>query len=160
MTYYTYNPATKALTRAPDPATIDGRMVVHPNAAMYATIGAYPMSPESPESPEPPEGKVAVPDGYELQSGAWVRTYRFDDAPESPKPVYDKYKLVMALEKSNLLADFVSLIKSDPVLDIKWSAAQHLDYEDDTLANALAAIKESLGVTDEQVAAILKEAEV
>lgn len=78
-TYYTYNTATKRLTRAPDPATIDGQMVVHPSAAMYASIGAYPLGDTTP--PTPPEGKVAVPDGYALDGGEWVRQWRFDDAP-------------------------------------------------------------------------------
>lgn len=78
-TYYTYNSITKRLVRAPDPAIIDGQMVVHPSAAMYATISAYLERPTTP--PTPPEGKIAVPDGYSLDDGAWVRQWRFDDAP-------------------------------------------------------------------------------
>lgn len=78
-TYYTYNPATKRLVRAPDPATIDGQMVVHPSAAMYAQIGAHPERPTTP--PSAPDGKIAVPDGYTLDGGEWVRQWRFDDAP-------------------------------------------------------------------------------
>lgn len=78
-TYYTYNPATKRLTRASDPATIDGQMAVHPSAAMYARIGAYTARQTPP--PDAPEGKVAVPDGYALEGGEWVQQWRLDDAP-------------------------------------------------------------------------------
>ena len=75
-------------------------------------------------------------------------------------PMYDKYELVMAIERAGFLDDFVSLIKSDPVLEMKWNAADYLDFSDGTLQEAIDAIKESLGVTDEQVEAILAQAEV
>jgi len=78
-TCYTYNSETKRLTRAPDPATIDGRLVIHPTAAMYATIGAYPLG-TSP-APEPPEGKIVVQDGYVLESGEWRPKWVYEDAP-------------------------------------------------------------------------------
>jgi len=86
-TYYTYYPTTKRLTRASDPATIDGQMVVHPSAAMYARIGAYPARQTTP--PPAPEGKVAVPDGYALEGGEWVQQWRFDDAPAPTMADYD-----------------------------------------------------------------------
>lgn len=79
-TYYTYDPATKRLTRAPDPAMIDGVMVVHPSASEYALIGAYPLGGTGFEGIAP-AGKIAVLDGYELQSGMWIRKYRYEDAP-------------------------------------------------------------------------------
>jgi len=78
-TYYTYDSTTKRLTRASDPATIDGQMVVHPSAAMYARIGAYPARRTTP--PDAPDGKIAVPDGYALQGGEWVQQWKFEDAP-------------------------------------------------------------------------------
>lgn len=78
-TYYTYDPATKRITRASDPAMIDGQMVVHPSAEMYATIGACPLGDTTP--PTPPEGKIAVQDGYELDYGEWRPHWVFDDAP-------------------------------------------------------------------------------
>ena len=77
--FYTYDTTTKRLTRAPDPATIDGQMVVHPSAAMYASIGAYPLGDTTP--PTPPEGKIVVQDGYELDFGEWRPHWIFYDAP-------------------------------------------------------------------------------
>ena len=160
-TYYTYDQTTRRLAPAKRTAYLpDGTFVINPTAEQYAAMNppAYPRGTSA--APTPPEGKVAVFDGYALEDGAWVQQYRFEDAPEPPKPVYDKYKLTLALEKANLLEDFMSFISSDPVLAFKWNAANQLDYEDDMLSNALAAIKEALDVTDEQVAAILAEAEV
>ena len=87
QTYYTYSPITKRLTRADDPADIDGALVVHPSREQYATIDAYPLADPMPPAPMPPEGKVAIPDGYELATNPskggshWVRKYRYDDAP-------------------------------------------------------------------------------
>lgn len=162
--YFTYNETTKGLVSAKRVIDRpDGSRIANPTAEQYAAIGAYPMAGNGEEGTgngEVPEGKVAIPDGYELRDNAWHRVWRYEDAPEPPKPVYDKYKLVVALEEAGLLADFVALIKADPVMEIKWSAASRLDYDDDTLTNALAVIKETLGVTDEQVAAILKAAEI
>lgn len=86
-TYYTYDSTAKRLVRAPDPATIDGQMVVHPSAAMYARIGAYPGRATTP--PTPPEGTVAVPDGYVLDGGEWVQQWRFDDAPAPTMADFD-----------------------------------------------------------------------
>ncbi len=79
--YYTYNPTTKSLTVAPRVIVEDGRTLILGTAADYARyLGAYPLAPAAP-APEPPEGRVAVPDGYALQDGAWVRSYRYEDAP-------------------------------------------------------------------------------
>ena len=85
--YYTYDSTTKRLTRASDPATIDGQMVVHPSAAMYAQIGAYPARQTQP--PDAPEGKVAVPDGYALEGGEWIQQWRFEDAPAPTLEAFD-----------------------------------------------------------------------
>ena len=79
--YYTYSETTKRLSRADDPATIDGRRVTHPSAAMCAKIGAYPLADPMPPAPTPPEGKVAVFDGYEIHYGHWVQKWRYDDIP-------------------------------------------------------------------------------
>ena len=82
QTYYTYSETTKSLTQAPDPMTIDGRMVIHPLSQHYASMvpPAYPLS--SIPAPTPSEGKIAVVDGYELIDGKWSEVYRFDDLPE------------------------------------------------------------------------------
>ena len=62
-------------------------MVVHPSAAMYAQIGAYPARQTQPS--DAPDGKIAVPDGYALQGGEWVQQWRFDDAPAPTLEAFD-----------------------------------------------------------------------
>ena len=161
MTYYIYNKRTNGLTPAPRVIKMpDGSHVANPTAAQCAAMDppAYPRGASV--APTPPEGKVVVPDGYEVENGAWVQQYRFEDAPPPSAPVYDKYELVMAIERAGLLEDFVTLIRSDPVLELKWNAADYLDFSDGTLQSAIDAIKDSLGVTDEQVEGILAQAEV
>ena len=68
QTCYTYSPTTKRLTPAPKYATIDGAAVINPTREQCAKMDspAYPLADPMPPAPEPPEGKVAVPDGYEL----------------------------------------------------------------------------------------------
>ena len=86
MTYYTYSSTTKQLT--PAPRTIrEGDRITIPNAKRNASMGAYPRGTDTP--PTPPEGKVAVPDGYELSNNAWVRTWRYEDAPPPALADYD-----------------------------------------------------------------------
>jgi len=100
-TYYTYDSTTKRLTRASDPATIDGQMVVHPSAAMYASIGAYPARQTPP--PVAPDGKIAVPDGYALEGGEWVRQWKFEDAPPAPPRRWTRLTIKGALADAHLL---------------------------------------------------------
>lgn len=158
-TYYNYNTSTKQLTPAKRVLdNPDGSRTANPTPEQYAAIGAHPRADDP--APTPPEGKVAIPDGYELRDNAWHRVWRYEDAPPPPPRVYDKYELVMAIERAGFLEDFVSLIRSDPVLELKWNAADYLDFSDGTLQSAIDAIKESLGVTDEQVEAVLAQAEV
>lgn len=119
---------------------------------------------------ECPEGYLPVAKGEKPAVGAGERlgwTYAVRDGVaykeyfvSRPTPAYDKYELVMAIERAGLLEDFVALIRSDPVLELKWNAADYLDFSDGTLQSAIDAVKDSLGVTDEQVEAILAQAEV
>jgi hypothetical protein len=50
--------------------------VTNPTAEDYATIGAYHRSEESFAPPKCDEGFRAVPDGYDLSDGKWVRKWR------------------------------------------------------------------------------------
>ena len=125
MMFYTYNSDTKRLTRAPDPVTIGGKMIVHPTAALYALIGAYPLGESIP--PTPPEGKIAVPDGYALQGGEWVQQWRFDDA--TPRR-WTRLTIKTALAKAGLLADvleYLALVEIAPGYSAA-AALQDCDY--------------------------------
>jgi hypothetical protein len=52
--------------------------VTNPTAEDYASIGAYPRSEESFAPPKCDEGYHAVPDGYALTDGKWVRKWRVE----------------------------------------------------------------------------------
>lgn len=81
-TYYTYNTATKSLAMADRVIAVDGQSIILGTAADFARyLSAYTLADPMPPAPTPPEGKVVVPDGYEVQDGQWVRTWRFDDPP-------------------------------------------------------------------------------
>lgn len=156
-TYYTYNPATKRLTRAPDPATINGAMVIHPTAAMYATLDAYPLGSTTP--PTPPEGKVAVPDGYELVDSAWQQAWKFEDAPPPPPRTFSKLKLYAALTQAGLWDALVAWLQSQTYEGINaytaFTLAQDLTDDHPLFSQWLAAAKTALSVSDETAEAIL-----
>ena len=95
--YYTYNATTRTLSTAPKAVRTANGIVCNPTAEQYAAIGAYPLAVSPAPLPSSiPIGKIAVPDGYELQDNAWVRTYRYEDAPPPPPRTFSKYRLVCA----------------------------------------------------------------
>ena len=156
MTYYTYNEQTKQLVAAPRTMVVDGWTIVNPSAARYAAIGAYPLATDTP--PTPPEGKIAVADGYDVQDAAWVRTWRYEDAPPQPPRTFSKYKLVRALQTANVWPQIKEwLISQDGAYDL-YLAAEDISEDEPLLAQGIAAVKQLLGWTDEQVAAVLDAA--
>lgn len=52
--------------------------VTNPSAEDYAAVGAYPRSEESFAPPAVDEGFHAVPDGYELKDGKWVKLWKVE----------------------------------------------------------------------------------
>lgn len=85
QTYYTYSAETKRLARADRVLVVHGQTIVLGTADDFARyLFAYPLALSAP-TPEPPEGKIAVPDGYELvdtrNGKGWAQKYRFDDLP-------------------------------------------------------------------------------
>ena len=153
MTYYTYNEQTKQLAAAPRTIRDGGRTII-PNAKRYAAMGAYPLS-DTIETVSPPEGKIAVPDGYELQSGKWTRTYRYEDAPPPPPRTFSKYKLVRALQAENVWDAVKSWLQSREGAWDLYLAAEDISEDERLLADGIVAVKQLLGWTDEQIAAVL-----
>ena len=80
MKYYRKlaNGQLKAMT---PPFVVGGETISEPSAEQFALFSAYPLADPMPSAPTPPQGKVAVPDGYELVDSAWQQAYRFDDIP-------------------------------------------------------------------------------
>ncbi len=157
-TYYTYSPATSTLAPAPKAVRTPQGIVCNPTPAQYAAIGAYPRGTDTP--PTPPEGKVAIPDGYELRDSAWHRAYRYEDAPPPPPRTFSKYRLVCALQTANVWPQIKEwLLSQDGAYDL-YLAAEDISEDEPLLAQGIAAVKQLLGWTDEQVAAVLDAAAI
>ena len=89
--YFTLNIETSDLVPLALPIAVDGQLVLHPSPAQAAAYNAYPRDNDAP-APTPPEGKVTVPDSWEVRDGAWHRRWRYVDAP---LPTLDEYDAAM-----------------------------------------------------------------
>ena len=159
--YYTYNPTTRTLSPAPRAVRTPQGIVCNPTAEQYAAIGAYQLAVSPAPLPSSiPIGKIAIPDGYELQDNAWVRTYRYEDAPPPPPRTFSKYRLVCALQTANVWPQIKEwLLSQDGAYDL-YLAAEDISEDEPLLKSGIAAVKELLGWTDEQVAAVLDAAAI
>ena len=155
-TYYTYNPTTRTFAPAPKAVRTAQGIVCNPTAAQYAAIGAYPLATDTP--PTPPEGKVAIADGYELRDSTWHRTYRYEDAPPPPPRTFSKYRLVRALQAENVWDEVKTWLQSKEGAWDLYLAAEDISEDEPLLAQGIAAVKQLLGWTDEQVEAVLTQA--
>jgi len=158
MRLYTYNSASKSLTAAPRTVRVDGITYADPTQATLrrAGIDAYPLATDTP--PTPPEGKVAIADGYELADGEWHRTYRYEDAPPQPRKRYSVYRLILGLKELGVLAPVVEWVKANNLYE-ELVTVGVVDGEDADLMAALRDLGASLGVTTEQIDALLAAAE-
>ena len=76
-TYYTYSEETKKLTPAKRVLVRDGKTMILGNPADFAKyLGAYPQGASMP--PKCDEGFHAVPDGYALEDGRWVKLWKVE----------------------------------------------------------------------------------
>ena len=157
-TYYTYNTTTRTLSPAPKAVRTAQGIVCNPTAEQYAAIGAYPLSPDA--AHVAPAGKIALADGYELVDGEWVKKWRYEDAPPPPPRTVSKYRLVCALQTANVWPQIKEwLLSQDGAYDL-YLAAEDISEDEPILAQGIAAVKELLGWTDEQVAAVLDSAAI
>ena len=101
-TYYTLSAAGN-LERLELPVVIDGEQRLHPTPAQAAAYNAYPRNDDAP-APTPPEGRVAIPDSWEVQDGEWVRTYTYEDAPPPPPRRWSRLSIKTALAQAEMLA--------------------------------------------------------
>ena len=71
--------------------------------------------------------------------------------------IFSKLKILQAAARLGLAGSFISLLQSDPLLYEMWSAAQNINEGNEFFQNGIAIVKQQLGLTDEQIEAILKE---
>lgn len=162
-TYYKYNALTRVLTAEPRYiVTIDGRTIVNPKAEQYASLrDAYPKGEDTPK-PTPPEGKVAEYGGYALGEGdhLWHKQWVLVDAPPKPPRTFSKYKLVAALMQAEVWPQVKAWIENKPGAYDLYLAAEDISEDEPLLVQGIAAVKELLSWTDEQVEAVLREAAI
>ena len=161
-TYYKYNALTRVLTAEPRYiVTIDGRTIVNPIAEQYATLReAYQKGDDAPK-PEPQEGKVVEYGGYALgEDSKWHKQWVLVDAPPKPPRTFSKYKLVAALMQAEVWPQVKAWIESVPGAYDLYLAAEDISEDEPLLAQGIAAVKELLSWTDEQVEAVLAQAAI
>lgn len=150
--YYIYDQQTKGLTLAPRVITMgDGSHVANPTAAQYAAIGAYPRADDP--APTPPEDKVAVPDGWQLCNGAWLRTWRLVDRPQTVR-TWTRLSLIRAC--GEMWPEVKAALVEAGLYD-EFIAADEIREDDPAFHRAVEWARGSYG--DEAVDAILAAAE-
>ena len=160
--YYTLSSATNDLMPLALPVAVDGRFILHPTAEQAAQYGAYPRNDDAP-MPIPPEGKVAVEDGWELADGAWVRTYRFEDAPPPPPRRWSRLSIKTALAQAEMLAAARAYLSAVEIATgyTAWEALTDCDYIEEGFPTAerwdamLDGAAQALGKTRAEIDAFL-----
>ena len=130
-------------------STVCGDITIIPG--LPESLGFLPFD-ETP-APEPREGyheeaRYAVADGRIVQS--WVEV----ENPPPPPRVFSKRKLYRALSAAEVWTPAKAYMEQAGCWE-DWEYATTLDEDDPLLVAAVAALKTQLGLTDEQVEAIL-----
>jgi hypothetical protein len=127
--YFTFNTKTRDLVPLELPIAVDGQLVLHPSPAQAAQFAAYPINP-SVNPPTPPEGKIAVPDSWEVVDGEWVRTWRWEDAPPPPPRRWSRLSIKTALAQAEMLAAARAYLSAVEIATgyTAWEALTDCDY--------------------------------
>lgn len=156
MTYARIISETKIDTNAPRSAVIDGSTVCGLLPEPYLnSIGWYRL--EETPAPEPREGyhfeaRYAY-DSAEAPTRV-VRSWAEVQDPPPPPRSLSKRKLYRALGAAGIWEGAKSYMESAGCWE-DWQYATTLDEDDPLIVAAVAALKAQLGLTDEQVEAIL-----
>lgn len=129
--------------------------VTNPTAEDSAAIGAYPRSEESFAPPKCDGGFHAVPDGYDLKDGKWVRKWRVEELPPPPPRVFSKLKIKMAIARLGKLAELEAWLANIEVAPAytalaAWNDAQNISEDFDGFADIFAQVKMAFGISDEE----------
>lgn len=160
--YYTLDTTTRDLAPLVLPVVIDGHQRLHPSPAQAAQFDAYPRNDDAP-APTPPEGKVAIPDSWEVQDGEWVRTWRYEDAPPPPPRRWSRLSIKTALAQAGLLSQALAYLAQVEIAT-GYSAAEALqdcDYIEEGFPTAerwnalLDGAAQTLGETRAEIDAFL-----
>lgn len=148
---------TKIDTNAPRSAVIDGSTVCGRLPEDYLnSIGWYRL--EETPMPEPREGyhfeaRYAY-DSAETPTRV-VRSWAEVQDPPPPPRSLSKVRLMRALKARELWFPVKSFIQASEDYSDEWGLSTTLDEDNELIVSAVAALKAQLGLTDEQVEAIL-----
>ena len=160
--YYTLNTETRDLAPLELPVVIDGHQRLHPSPAQAAAYNAYPRNDDAP-APTPPEGKVAVPDSWDVRDGEWVRTWRYVDAPPPPPRRWSRLSIKTALAQAEMLAAARAYLSAVEIATgyTAWEALTDCDYIEEGFPTAerwsalLDGAAQALGKTRAEIDAFL-----
>ena len=159
----TYGTVTNnILTLAPRAIVVNGAMVTNPKAEHFAALNEerakQDLPPYLPVRDEPPtceEGYYAVATGWDSYGGAINRVYEVRELPPPPPRTFDKYMLVDALMNAGVWNHVEAWLKETPNAWTRALMAPDISEDEPLLAQGIAAVKQLLGWTDEQVEAVL-----
>ena len=166
-TYYTYSSATHTLAPAPKAVRTPHGIVCNPNKPEhFVLVNAERVEKNLPpylpnvidEPPQTDSAHYAVPTGYEQDGDAWRRLYEVREVPPPPPRTFSKYRLVAALMQAEVWPQVKEWIESVPGVYDLYLAAEDISEDEPLLAQGIAAVKQLLGWTDEQVEAVLTQA--
>lgn len=151
---------------APRAFMLHGAMVTNPKAEHFAALneerakqGLPPYLPIVDEPPTTDAAHYAVPTGWARDGETWRRVYEVRETAPPPPRTFSKYKLVGALMQAEVWPQVKEwLLSKDGAYDL-YLAAEDISEDEPLLAQGIAAIKQLLGWTDEQVDAVLAAAE-
>lgn len=161
MKNYRYGKLTdERVTYAPKTLRYGNRCILTPKDADYRARDYKPIVDIPPSEP--------APDGYYWAATSWTEDAdsitRVYTAQKNPPRRFSKLKLYAALNEAGLWDALDAWLKTLTVGGVSASTAfalaQELSEDYPNWGDYLAAAKSALGVTDEQVAAILSAAEV
>ena len=150
------------LQLAPRAFMLRGAMVTNPKAEHFAALneerakqGLQPYLPVVDERPTTDAAHYAVATGWTREGETWRRVYEVRELPPPPPRTFSKYKLVGALMQAQVWPQVKVWIESVPGAYDLYLAAEDISEDEPLLAQGIAAVKELLGWTDDQVEAVL-----
>ena len=141
---------------APSELKVGNTYYPAPTAEQYAAFGYLPVR-DMP--PAPRDGYYAVPTGWTKKDGAIVRVYE-ERAIEPPTPLptrYSKLRLIAAAKKRGKWDAIKAFIETAGYWD-EWLVCQYLADDYEGFADIKARAANALGMTAEEVDAMLAEA--
>ena len=147
---------------APRAFTLDGAMVTNPKAEHFAALneerekkGLPQYLPVVDERPSTDATHYAVATGWTRDGETWRRVYEVRELPPPPPRTFDKYKLVDALITAGVWDHVEAWLKETPYAWLRVQMAPDISEDEPLLAQGIAAVKQLLGWTDEQVEEVL-----